>query len=295
MSDNGWPIETVIYKEANGARLKLLVCKPEGWHEADGRSAVVWIHGGGWHSGAPEQFLRHSRMMADRGAVSFSVAYRLLPSPGTPDTAGRASSLEDCMADCRSAIRFIRTNASRFGIRPDRIAVVGDSAGGHLAASLAFGPAFGLVDGCDSEQASVDADREVSARADLIVDCNGIVDLTGKWKQMIPARSPVAGCEDDAVHAWMERHERAKTWSPLYRVSAGQPPMLILHGLADDVVASEDAVRFYETYRSAGNDAELALYPGWRHAFILFDYKAAETEVLRAMGRIEAFLARHGY
>ncbi|MDI4647983.1 alpha/beta hydrolase [Cohnella hashimotonis] len=291
MSDGDRPIETVIYKETDGARLKLLVCKPDGWHEADGRSAVVWIHGGGWHSGAPEQFERHCRMMADRGAVSFSVAYRLLPSPGKPDTACRASSLEDCMADCRSAISFIRTNASRFGIRPDRIAVVGDSAGGHLAASLAVD----LVDGHDSEQAGAAANREVSVRADLIVNCNGIVDLTGKWKQMIPAGSPVVGCEDDGLRAWMERHERAKAWSPLYRVSAGQPPMLILHGLADDVVAPEDAVRFYDAYRSVGNDAELALYPGWRHAFILFDYTAAEVEVLRAMGRIEAFLERHGY
>lgn len=278
--------DTFVYREVDGRRLRLLVCRPDGWSEGDGRAAVVFIHGGGWQGGQPEMFLRHCRMFAARGAVAFSVEYRLMPRQEEPQKSGMAQGVETCMADCRSAMRYIRRLAYAFGIDPQRIAVVGDSAGGHLAASLA------TIDDRDADASGDDA--SVPAMANAVVNCNGIVDFTGRWKKFVPARDAAAE-GGDPVRAWQARHEHAKSLSPLYHIRAGQPPMLIMHGLRDEVVVPEDAVRFYEAYTAAGNEAQLVLYGHLSHAFILFDYTAEERDVLRAVAGIDEFLTKLGY
>ncbi|WP_127582507.1 alpha/beta hydrolase [Paenibacillus koleovorans] len=284
MIDAGFPYETIVYKEVAGRRLRLLICRPEDWDAADRRPAIVWIHGGGWRGGQPEMLLRHCRLFAARGAVTLSVEYRLMPLEGQAAEPGQAPGVETCMEDCRSAMRYIRRHAAELGIDPQRIAVVGDSAGGHLAASLA------TTDRYDAPG----EDTSVSAMANAVVNCNGIVDFTGRWKAVVPIvdAGMTAG---DEVRAWVMRHEHAKALSPLDQVRAGQPPMLIMHGLLDTIVIPEDAVRFYEAYTAAGNEAELVLYPHLAHAFVLFDYKTAEQEVLKVIERIDSFLTRYDY
>lgn len=276
--------ETIVYKEADGRRLRLLMCRPEGWTAADTRPAIVWIHGGGWRGGQPEMLLRHCRLFASRGAVTFSVEYRLMPHEGQHAAPGQAPGVGACIEDCRSAMRFIRRHAARFGLDPQRIAVVGDSAGGHLAVSLA------TIDGYDASG----EDTSISAMANAVVNCNGIVDFTGRWKGMVPVVD-VKEAGGDPLHAWLSRHEHAKALSPLNHVRAGQPPMLIMHGLLDVTVVPEDAVRFYEVYTRAGNEAELVLYPHLSHAFVLFDYKTEEPEVLKVIARMDEFLTHYAY
>ncbi|WP_135546475.1 alpha/beta hydrolase [Paenibacillus cymbidii] len=283
MAETAFGHETIIYKEIDGRRLRLLVSRPEGWSDGDDRAAVVFIHGGGWQGGQPEMFLRHSRMFAARGAVAFSVEYRLIPRQHQePPASGMAQDVETCIADCRSAMRYIRRHARELGVDPQRIAAVGDSAGGHLAASLA------TIDDYDSPG----DDLSVSATANAVVNCNGIVDFTGRWKKFVPEADAEGG---DAVRAWLARHEHAKALSPLYRIRAGQPPMLLMHGLRDEVVVPEDAERFYEAYTAAGNEAQLVLYGHLAHAFVLFDYTAAERDVLQAVAGIDAFLTERGF
>lgn len=280
----GYPYETIVYKEAAGHQLRLLVCRPNDWSAADARPAVVWIHGGGWRGGRPEMLLRHCHMFAARGAVTFSVEYRLLPSEGQAVEQGKAHGVETCIEDCRSALRYIRLHAAELGIDPQRIAVVGDSAGGHLAVSLA------TMDCCDAPG----EDTTVSAMANAVVNCNGIVDFTGRWKSAVPIVD-VEKAGGDPVRAWLMRHDHAKALSPLYNVRPGQPPMLIMHGLQDATVMPEEAVRFNEAYSEAGNEVELVLYPHLAHAFVLFDYKTAEEEVLKVLARIDEFLTRYDY
>ncbi|MGG1516381.1 alpha/beta hydrolase [Paenibacillus oryzisoli] len=276
--------EKIVYKEADGRRLRLLMCRPEGWNADDARPAIVWIHGGGWRGGQPEILLRHCRLFAARGVVTFSVEYRLMPHEGHDAESGQAPSVETCIEDCRSAMRYIRRHAAQFGIDPQRIAVVGDSAGGHLAVSLA------TINGYDAPG----EDTSISAMANAVVNCNAIVDFTGRWKAMVPAvDAKEAG--GDPVRAWLMCHEHAKALSPLNHVRAGQPPMLIMHGLLDVTVVPEEAVRFYEAYTEAGNEAELVLYPHLSHAFVLFDYKTEEQEVLKVIQRIAQFLTRYDY
>ena len=137
---------TVEYKPGQS----LLVYAPLGTN-AGPRPAVIFIHGGGWHSWNPEQFALDARSYAARGLVGISVGYRLTKPPAT--------TVLDCVADVKSAVRWIRKHAGELGVDPARIVMLGDSAGGHLAAVTA------LLPGLDAP----DDDLTISPRPDVLV------------------------------------------------------------------------------------------------------------------------------
>ncbi len=126
----GARVET--YKSAGGVDMKLWIYTPEGHKAGDNAPAIVFFFGGGWRSGNPSQFWRHSHYLASRGMVAITADYRVLNRHGVK--------ANKCVADAKSAIRWMRKNAKRLGIDPDRIAAGGGSAGGHLAAATATLP-----------------------------------------------------------------------------------------------------------------------------------------------------------
>jgi acetyl esterase len=279
MSELGIQSRNITYKTVAGKNLQLLCICPVDWNETDHRTAVVWIHGGGWTSGSADMFIPHCEYFAKRGAVAFSIQYRLADKlTGENSGVSPAVTVADCLTDCKSAIRYLRKHAGELGIDPSRIVVAGDSAGGHLAACL----------GTIREFDAPDEDLSISSMADVVIDCNGIVDMTLKWKQMIP--ETLLEKSEDEVARWLIRHELAKRLSPYYHVSAGQPPILILHGLKDATVVPEDSVKYYEAHLAAGNQAKLELYPESKHAFILYNYTATVAEIERAIAHIDDFL-----
>ena len=154
--------ETVVYKTVGDERLSLLVMKPEGVPPGNKSPVMVWIHGGGWTGGNPQMFVPHMRYAVARGAVAISVQYRLVKLKNNQLAEG--VSLEDCVADCADAIRYLRIHADDFGIDPQKVIVLGDSAGGHLALCLGVLP--------------LGKDTRVNA----VIDFNGISDLVdSKW------------------------------------------------------------------------------------------------------------------
>ncbi len=253
------------YRNDCGEPLRLTVVKPPNWHSSDRRTAIVWIHGGAWKHGALELVLPNCRYGARQGMVSFGVQYRLI---GAAADGRERATLEDCIADCRAALRHIGEFAERYGVHPERIVVAGDSAGGYLAACL----------GLQYEEAGV--------RPAAIINCNGISDLTRKWKHAL--------IEDEGAYPteqqWFGLHERAKRLSPIHHVTGGRPPMLLIHGLEDRVVEPEDSVALYEAMLKAGNEAQLLLLPNKKHAFILYDYLYALDEVDETMRLIDSYL-----
>ena len=124
------PDHTVVYKAVEGDDLALHVFLPRGWKRGDRRPAIVFFFGGGWVGGTPAQFYPHNRYFALRGMVAISAQYRTRNSHGSDPFA--------CIADGKSAMRWVRAHADEFGIAPDRIAAGGGSAGGHVAASTAL-------------------------------------------------------------------------------------------------------------------------------------------------------------
>lgn len=249
-------LRTVEYKPGRS----LLVYAPAGTN-AGPRPAAVFIHGGGWAQGNPEQFALHARYYAARGLVGISVGYRLARPPET--------TVLDCVADVKSAVRWIRKHAGELGVDPARIVVLGDSAGGHLAAATA------LLPGLDAP----DDDLAVSARPDALVLFNPVIDTTPPdgWDLKSQGASVAA---------------RAADLSPMDHVASGAPPTLVIHGSADTVTPLAWSERFVAAMRSAGNTARLETLEGKGHAFIVPGYGDNATLAL-ALELTDAFLGEN--
>src|SRR5436190_14367525 len=134
-------IET--YKTVGDTKLNLWVYYPPGHKASDKRAAIVFFFGGGWTGGSPQQFEQHCKHLASRGMVAMTADYRV--------ASRNQVKAVSCVADAKSAIRFVRKEAGRLGIDPNRIATGGGSAGGHIAACT------GVVSGFDesSEDAAI--------------------------------------------------------------------------------------------------------------------------------------------
>ena len=105
-----------IYKDDGYSRM--LIVNPDGHRSGDNRPAIVWIHGGGWMAGCPEQYIAHCRWTAWRGAVGIAISYTLLQNPNCHTSFIKGPSISDCLDDCRAAIKYIRKNAVQLGIDP---------------------------------------------------------------------------------------------------------------------------------------------------------------------------------
>lgn len=285
------PVETHVYKSVEGQDLHILSCKPDGWSEGLNRPAMVWIHGGGFTGGDPTQYTPHMKYSAARGAVGFSLQYRLMKSPDykpnkqwTDEENDRlrmekarefidGPSLPELVDDVADAIRYIRNQADRLGVDPDRISVIGDSAGAYLANALGT-----LV--------------EEDARANVVIPCSSISDLTVGFGRDSIKPSSIEGIgielEEDP-----ERLARSKALSPVFNVQNNGTAFLVLAG-ANDWLGDEPK-QFYDALKAKGVDAAFKSYAGARHAFILTGYSATDEQITRALLDIDAFLVEQGF
>ena len=292
MDDDGRkPDVSLAYKLVDNIDLPMALFLPKDRVSvAERRPAVVCIHGGawsGWRGGDGQTwdggiFTPHARYFAARGAVAVKISYRNVFQPGKDKAAFETGpGLSDLIADCRSALRYLRKHADRFGIDPNRIAVIGDSAGGHLAACL------GTIN-CFENPGS---DRSISAMANLVIACNPITDLLDpKWIAYVH-EAPRA-VEGDKP---LSREERAKAISPLWNVSASSVPTLAIHGLKDGIVDPRHSSDLQQALQKAGVRSELSTIPGASHAFILLGYRSTGSEFLAALRTVDRFLVSSGY
>jgi acetyl esterase/lipase len=262
------PAEQVaVYRTVGGVALRAHMFFPAHQMSNAARPAVMIIHGGGWGGGTPDLFFPHARALAARGLVAVAISYRLTSQPGvTP---------HDCVRDAKAAVRWLRRNAGRHGIDPRRIAVAGDSAGGHLAAAL------GVLPGLEHDG----EDLSVSSVPDALVLWNPITDtMPGGWDVKPPRGMVLTPVELDS---WR------RSLSPLHHVRPGLPPMQILHGTADTVVPLAQSEKFAAAVRAAGNRCDLRALDGRQHAFVIPGYGDAATFEL-AMAAMIGFLASVG-
>jgi acetyl esterase/lipase len=226
----------VIYKTVGDRKLHLHIFEPEGHQPTDRRPVFLAIHGGGWTGGNAPGFYPFAEHFAEQGMVGISLEYRLR-NPRD------ATTVFDCVRDARSAVRWIRKNATDLGIDPAKIVAMGGSAGGHLAVSTAL---FDRVNE-DSDPA------DVSARPDALILMYPVIDTStdGYGQAKIGDR-------------WREL-------SPVHNVRGGLPPALIFHGTADTVTPYIGARSFHDQSIAAGNTSTLITHPGGRHGYIIFD------------------------
>ncbi|WP_327070010.1 alpha/beta hydrolase [Kitasatospora sp. NBC_01302] len=239
---------------------------------ADGAAVplVVWVHGGGFHSGDrrhPPETVPPGALWAALTGAGIAVAtvdYRLSGEARFPAQ----------LADLTAALAFLRRNAATLGLDGGRIALWGESAGAALAALAAFADARGAG---ERSAEGADGARGVAA----LVLWYPITDLS--------VRSPLDPDSSEGRllgGAPRELARLAAQASPVAQVPADPPPALLIHGLADVTVPSAHSERLHEELLKAGGRAELRLVPGAAHIFAgCPDVPALVTASVRFLAR----------
>ena len=252
--------ETEVYKTVVDVSLPLHIFYPEGYKSGQSLPAIVFFFGGGWRNGSPAQFEKHCTYLASRGMVAITAEYRVWGRHKTKAIA--------CFQDAKSAMRYVRSNAKRLGIDPNRIAAGGGSAGGHLAGAL--GTIGGLDDPAD--------DLSVSAAPNALCLFNPALILAS-----IPDAFPLP----DGLE---ERFGVSPTaFSPYHNIGSNQPPAIIFHGDADTTIHHKSVELFTEKYKSLGNRCELVTYQGQGHGFFNFG-RGDNAMFIATLTEMDAFL-----
>lgn len=226
---------------------------------------IVFVHGGGWQGGDKRGGIGMLAPFAAKGDyVCASVGYRLSGEAIWPAQ----------IHDCKAAIRFLRANAAKYNLDPEKIGVWGSSAGGHLVSLLGTSGDVKELEGeCGSPGQS--------SRVTCVVDFCGPSDFTAISTQSAPgAAGPVAKLLGGPPH---EKQDEAKAASPVTYVSKDDPPFLIVHGTDDKTVPLRQAEILYEALKKAGTNPIFLKIEGGGHGI-------GGPEVLR---RVTAFFDKH--
>jgi acetyl esterase/lipase len=233
----------VTYCTLDGVELKMDIYRPQ--RSAAPTPALLYVHGGGWTGGDKRsgEGIRDIPELLARGYLVAAVNYRLAPRYKFPAM----------IEDVKCAVRFLRANAERFSINPEKIGAWGGSAGGHLVALLGTADATAGWD--------VGQYLEQSSRVQAVVDMYGPTDLTVLFEGANPRlMEQVFGTSD-------RNSETLQKASPVNWVSSDDPPFLILHGERDPLVPVSQSQIFYEKLRAAGVPATFVIVKNAGHGF----------------------------
>lgn len=221
---------------------------------------VVWIHGGSW------RYLDKSHMEAPRSLIcnGFAVAsidYRLSNEAPFPAQ----------IRDVKAAIRHLRANATSYGVDPDRIAVFGSSAGGHLSALA--GTSGGVV---DLESLSM-GNASTSSRVQAVIDWFGHSDLEQLDVQLLAQGCPAESANRSQPNSLESQFlgctlgesgcsAQAQRANPIAYVGADDPPHLIMHGTQDCTVPRAQAIGLFEALKAQGACVSMITLTGAGHS-----------------------------
>jgi acetyl esterase/lipase len=286
-------IADLVYASPGGRPLLADVFVPSAARSTP-RPALLWIHGGGWQTGNRRLGPDLTRISTALDVVAVAVDYRLSGEAVFPAQ----------VDDVKSAVRWVRREATRFGVDGTRIALWGASAGAHLAAIAALSSAR-LEDDADSEgncgvQAAIcayppvdllrlDEDRD-EAWARLDADARGrVTRLRAGDAESFESRLlgvPI-----------VERPDLARAATPIAYVHRDAPPFLLLHGADDIAIPVRQSERLYEALAAEDNDVTLSVLDGLRHAFLdrpEFDLDLPRQAAIRRQRPASPVVMSHG-
>jgi len=188
--------------------------------------AIVLIHGGGWQSGDRKNFQNYARRLAEHDYVVVSIDYRLSGEAPFPAQ----------IQDCKAAVRWLRANAFKFGVDPDRIGATGHSAGGHLAALLATSGGVSELEGSGGNEgfsSTIQSAVPMGAQADL--ESDRIRSMTGRGGSII-WHAFLGGSLD-------ENEAMYQLASPRRHLDKDDPPMMFITGALDNRDTHADSIR----------------------------------------------------
>lgn len=257
-ADRAKPTRTIPYKKIGDVTLNLHVFEPTGHKPTDKRAAIVFFFGGGWNGGSPSQFYPHCAHLAEKGMFAAAAEYRVKSRNGTTPF--------ECVKDGKSAVRFLRANAAKLGIDPNRIAAGGGSAGGHVAAATATVP--GLNESGE--------DQSVSERPNALVLFNPVYDNGPKG------------------YGYSRVEDRFQEISPLHNIRKGMPPAIVFLGTNDKLIPVATAESFKKKMEAVGSRSELMLFEGAAHGF--FNYGRGDGSAYnQTVAAMDKFLDSLGY
>jgi acetyl esterase/lipase len=236
-------VRDVVYATAPDAQGKPVELKMDCafLKQSDGNPmpVIVYIHGGGWQGGDRAVGVPLSYVLAAGGYFACTIDYRLSGQAPFPAQ----------IHDVKAAIRFIRANADKLAIDPERIGVWGHSAGGHLSALLgSTGNVHGDLDGPAGA-------RYGSSAVQAVVDICGPTDLA----RIAPGGDAAPVVEALLGGSLQDKAELAKQASPVNHVDAKDPPFLIIHGGQDRLVPPRQAEYLRDALKQAGVEVEYLL------------------------------------
>ncbi|MFM8287654.1 MAG: alpha/beta hydrolase fold domain-containing protein [Planctomycetaceae bacterium] len=227
--------------------------------------AVVCIHGGGFRAGHRDAYNALCLKLAERGYVAITVSYRLAPKYQFPAA----------VHDVKAAVRWLRANAQKYHVDPNRIGTTGGSAGGHLAQFLAVTAGVPEFEGTGGHP-------DQSSAVRCVVNVYGPSDFTQSYGKSVDAAEVLPLFLGGNVEQERRRHILA---SPLYWVTPRAAPTLCIHGTEDKYVAHEQAVWLIDRLKAAEVPAELLTLPGAGHGFKGEDAQKAEAALFAYFDR----------
>lgn len=224
------------------------------------KPAIIYFPGGGFTSAEHNKFIEMRMALAEAGFVVAAAEYRTVPN-----------TFPAPVVDAKAAVRYLRQHASDYGIDPERIGVLGDSAGGWLAQMLGTTNLDKTYDKGDF----LDQSSDVQA----VVSLYGLSDLRSIGEGFSPAvqkvhNSPAVtealilngpAFRNFAGKTIPDSSEKALQASPIGHLDGPKPPFLIMHGSKDSLVSPKQSANIYQALKDKGADVEYILVKGAEH------------------------------
>ncbi|MDX8336648.1 alpha/beta hydrolase [Candidatus Cetobacterium colombiensis] len=222
---------------------------------------VVFVTGGGFFLAPKYNYLQQRVALAEAGFIVASIEYRVIPQGKFPDA----------LVDVKNAIRFLKANASKFGIDKEKVAIMGESAGGYLAALTA------TTNNCEEFEIGENLNESSSVQA--AIDIYGLSDLTKVGddfsKEVQEAHASPASPEAILINGLSlfskggsieDNLDLAQKANPLNYVSENTPPFLLMHGDKDGLVSPSQTEILFEALLEKGVDAHRYIVKNANHA-----------------------------
>ncbi len=255
--------QDVVYTKPGTDELKLDVSRPapkEGLFPA-----VLVIHGGAWRQGSKADVRAIAGEFAKRGYVAVAPQYRFCPKDAFPAQ----------VHDVKAAVRWIKSNASKYQVDPDRVGAIGFSAGGHLALMLGVtGPADGLEGNVPAGAPDSRIKAVVNYFGPSDLAATDLPDICKPWVRDFLGGTP------------QEKPDAAAKASPLTFVSKDDAPVLTFQGTKDPLVPYNQAIKLADKMTTAGLPGRVELLLGAQHGW-------AGPELDRTIDETFQFLDRH--
>ncbi len=238
--------ENIVYSKPGGKRrLHLNIYRPD---DSKVYPALLMVHGGGWNSGDFSLQIPMAQQIATKGYVTIPIEYRLIPEALYPAA----------VHDLKAAVRWVRANAKKYGIDPNKIAISGCSAGGQLANLI------GVTNGRGNYEGN-GGNPNVSSKVQAVINVDGLSDFTVEESisRAKKARESGEKMPVDAIWLGGTYEERKAIWeeaSPIYWVSDKSVPICFInssiprfHNGRDEMVLKLDSLKIYSEVHTIEN------------------------------------------